>query len=227
MATSEACTPEHAFFCFDVLRARLYNEKHIQAPFEDARFPLFVTWNTVPSRPGGRSRLRGCIGNFGAMSLVEGLADYALISALQDHRFSPIGADEIPKLECRVSLLTDFEDVPTHLDWDIGTHGIYITFPVPSRTSTSIFGSSRRNTQQILSATYLPDVIPEQGWTKLEAVESAMRKAGWDGPIDEGMLLSVRLKRYQSRHVTVTWREYVEWRDIHDSAGCLEGNYVQ
>ena len=163
-------------------------------------------------------------------------------SALQDHRFSPVGVDELPKLECRqvcwqypprlcastepyidlyhsVSLLTDFEDVPTYLDWDIGTHGIYISFTVPSRTPTSIFGSSRRRSNhQMLNATYLPDVIPEQGWTKIEAVESAMRKAGWDGPIDEAMLMSVRLKRYQSRQVTVTWLEYVEWKKMHDSA---------
>jgi len=91
--------------------------------------PLFVTWNTASSRPGGRPRLRGCIGNFGAMSLVEGLADYAIIryswttlifhwvqdvchdsfasSALQDHRFSPVSADELPKLECRQVHLHD------------------------------------------------------------------------------------------------------------------------
>lgn len=37
MVTSEMCAPEHAFYCFDVLRARLYDEKHIRAPFEDAR----------------------------------------------------------------------------------------------------------------------------------------------------------------------------------------------
>jgi len=190
--------------------------------------PLFVTWNTAPSRPSGRPRLRGCIGNFGAMSLVEGLADYALISALQDHRFPPLSADELPKLECSVSLLTDFEDVPTYLDWDIGTHGIFISFAAPSRAPASIFGSSRRRiNQQMLNATYLPHVIPEQGWTKLEAVESAMRKAGWDGPIDEAMLMSVRLKRYQSRQVTVTWVEYVEWRKMHDTARDWEGSDVQ
>lgn len=115
----------------------------------------------------------------------------------------------------RVSLLTDFEEVPTYLDWDIGTHGIYITFPAPAPGSTSLFGSSarRRASQQTLNATYLPDVIPEQGWTKLEAVESAMRKAGYDGPIDEAMLKSVKLKRYQSRQVTVSWADYVAWKN--------------
>jgi AMMECR1 domain-containing protein len=55
-------------------------------------------------------------------------------------------------------------------------------------------------------------VIPEQGWTKLEALESAMRKAGWDGPIDEAMLENVKLRRYQSRKVMVTWDEYLNWK---------------
>lgn len=69
----------------------------------------------------------------------------------------------------------------------------------------------------MLNATYLPDVIPEQGWTKIEAVESAVRKAGWDGPIDEAMLMSIRLRRYQSRVVTVTWPEYLEWKKAFES----------
>lgn len=122
-----------------------------------------------------------------------------------------------------VSLLTDFEDVPTYLDWDIGTHGIYISFPAPSSaSSSSLFGSRRRSGHQTLTATYLPDVIPEQGWTKVEAVESAMRKAGWDGPIDEATLMSVRLKRYQSRVVVVNWPEYVEWKKVFDASESAE-----
>lgn len=206
------------------------------------------------------------------MSLIDGLADYAVIRYSLDHlvfhwlrmcamtRLRPVpyriidsplsvrmnspdlNAGKYPPLNHfrgsvkpythlypSVSLLTDFEDVPTYLDWDIGTHGIYISFVVPSRGPASIFGSSRRSSQQTLNATYLPDVIPEQGWTKLEAVESAIRKAGWDGLIDEAMLMSVRLKRYQSRHVTVTWLEYVEWRKMRDTTGdCgVGGNGVQ
>jgi AMMECR1 domain-containing protein len=41
---------------------------------------LFVTWNTIdPSRPNSRPRLRGCIGDFNAMPLADGLREYALI----------------------------------------------------------------------------------------------------------------------------------------------------
>lgn len=99
------------------------------------------------------------------------------------------------------------------MDWEIGIHGIYISFPSPSRAS--LFSTRRRSSHHdasLLTATYLPDVIPEQGWTKLEALESAIRKAGWDGVIDEALLESVKLKRYQSRKVEVTWDEYLEWK---------------
>ena len=57
--------------------------------------PLFVTWNTGASR-----RLRGCIGTFEPQPLYEGLADYALTSALHDSRFMPITKRELPNLEC-------------------------------------------------------------------------------------------------------------------------------
>ena len=32
---------------------------------------------------------------------------------------------------------------------------------------------------QARSAVYLPDVIPEQGWTKAETVDSLVRKSGY------------------------------------------------
>jgi len=207
---TNVCTQEHAFYCFDVLRSRLAAANHVTPSFPDAEYPLFVTWNTISFRPGGSSRLRGCIGNFGAMPLAQGLAEYALISALEDHRFRPIQESELPTLECGVSFLTDFEDVPHYLDWTIGTHGIYISLPYPARSSLI---SQRRRSDKQLTATYLPDVIPEQNWTKVEAVDSAIRKAGWDGVIDESVRQSVKLRRYQSRTASATWAEYLEWRN--------------
>lgn len=62
--------------------------------------PLFVTWNTRSSRPGKAPRLRGCIGTFEPISIREGLAEYALISAFQDHRFRKIEEWELENLEC-------------------------------------------------------------------------------------------------------------------------------
>lgn len=70
-------------------------------------------------------------------------------SALKDSRFPPMTRDELPRLFCSVSLLTNFEDVCDYLDWEEGVHGIRIEF-------INEKGSKR-------TATYLPEVAKEQG----------------------------------------------------------------
>ena len=135
------------------------------------------------------------------------------------------------QLLLRISLLTDFEDTSSYLDWTLGVHGIYISFPHPSAlpvvsspsssstpsplsSSTSLPSIRSRFSKptRLLTATYLPDVALDQGWTKVEAVDSAIRKAGWDGRINEDVRRSVTLRRYQSRKCVVGWDEYHSWR---------------
>jgi AMME syndrome candidate gene 1 protein len=131
-----------------------------------------------------------------------------------------------------ISLLTDFEDASSYLDWTLGVHGIYISFPYPSAlpalsstpsssstpsplsSSTSLPSTRSRFSKPTrqLTATYLPDVAVDQGWTKVEAVDSAIHKAGWDGRINEDVRRSVTLRRYQSRMCVVGWDEYHAWR---------------
>jgi AMME syndrome candidate gene 1 protein len=118
--------------------------------------------------------------------------------------------------------LTNFEDADSYLDWTIGVHGIHISFPHPSLLNTpssetpSPLSSSaylpRLTSKQSFSATYLPDVIPEQGWDKIEAVDSAIQKAGWNGRITEDLRRSINLRRYQSKVCSVQWEDYVDWR---------------
>lgn len=69
-------------------------------------------------------------------------------SAFNDSRFAPITLNEVPSLQCGVSLLIDFEKARNYLDWDVGIHGIRIEF----------YYNGRR-----LSAVYLPEVAVEQG----------------------------------------------------------------
>ncbi|KAE9404421.1 hypothetical protein BT96DRAFT_964179 [Gymnopus androsaceus JB14] len=223
---SQVCTVEHCFHAFDALYCALTPlAKPIPPTFLDEKYPLFVTWNTRSSRPGRSPRLRGCIGSFEPHPLHEGLAEYALISAFRDHRFRKIAKSELPTLECGVSLLTDFEDADSYLDWTIGVHGIYISFPHPSTlisessAAPSPLSSSsylpRITCKQTFTATYLPEVMPEQGWDKIEAVDSAIQKAGWNGTITEDIRRSVKLRRYQSRQHQADWDEYVAWRNEH------------
>ncbi|RAR09581.1 ammecr1 family protein [Stemphylium lycopersici] len=170
----------------------------VDADTSAAEHPLFVTWNTVTSSD---KRLRGCIGTFEALPLSTGLSSYALTSALDDTRFAPISAPELPSLECAVTLLTHFESVDDPMDWDIGTHGLRISFTDKGRR----YGS-----------TYLPDVALEQGWTKEEALLSLMRKAGWSGRKSEWRRVGVRVVRYQGKKVGLGWKEWKEWRDWVD-----------
>ena len=45
-----------------------------------------------------------------------------------------------------------------------------------------------------------------------ETIDSAIRKAGWEGRITEELRRTVKLRRYQSRKCFVGWEEFVKWR---------------
>jgi uncharacterized protein (TIGR00296 family) len=170
--------------------------------------PLFVTWNTVSTRRSGDGTpkehvLRGCIGTFEAQDLDTGLSSYAIISATQDTRFSPVRASELPSLAVAVTLLTDFEEAADAEDWELGVHGLRISF----RWNGRRYG-----------ATYLPDVAVEQGWTKEETLVSLMRKAGWVGRKERWNEIELGVVRYQGKKVSLEWEEFKRWRDWVDGS---------
>jgi len=188
-----------AFYCFDVLIA--YFEKNdVPKPieFENDEYPLFVTW-TKEKTIGKGTSLRGCIGTFSPQKIHSGLKEYALTSALRDKRFQATRASEVPQLHCGVSLLTNFEEVEDIYDWEIGKHGIWIDFKDPNGV--------KRN------GTYLPEVAPEQGWTKIECLDSLVRKAGYQGEITDSLRLKIKVTRYQSSKVYATYQEYITYRE--------------
>ncbi|ORY22589.1 AMMECR1 domain-containing protein [Naematelia encephala] len=204
-ASSAICTRQHALYCFDVLVAHFQKRDPMPPPFDNANesFALFATWNTTQGRrASGKPALRGCIGNFSPMPLAKGLREYALVSALEDHRFSPVREDEIPYLSCSVSLLTPFIPIPDPLSWTPGEHGIHLTFPSPTS-----------NSRRTLSATYLPEICPEQGWTKEETVISAIHKAGYRGKVVVGddIWNSLKVKVYGSVKAGCTYSEYTRF----------------
>nr|XP_025033788.1 AMME syndrome candidate gene 1 protein isoform X3 [Pelodiscus sinensis] len=156
--------------------------------------PLFVTWKI-----GRDKRLRGCIGTFSAMNLHSGLREYTLTSALKDSRFPPMTRDELPRLFCSVSLLTNFEDVCDYLDWEVGVHGIRIEF-------INEKGSKR-------TATYLPEVAKEQGWDHIQTIDSLLRKGGYKAPITNEFRKTIKLTRLC--HFNSTW---IGGRDFRQQA---------
>lgn len=221
-STVEVCTPEHCYHAFDTLYCALTFAEPIPPVFPDEKYALFVTWNTRSSRLGRPLRLRGCIGIFEPMPIRGGIAQYALISAFQDSRFKRITSDELDSLECGISLLTDFEDAKSYLDWTVGVHGIQITFPHPSLILSSSSGtptpsSSTPNLPHItshrtFSATYLPEVMVEQRWDRFDAINCAIQKAGWEGLVTEDLRRSIKLRRFKSEKCSVSWHDYWIWR---------------
>lgn len=137
--------------------------------------------------------------------------------AFDDTRFSPIPKSLLPALSCSLTLLGSFEPCTNPMDWNLGTHGLRISF----------IHRGRR-----YGATYLPDVAVEQGWSKEETVESLMRKAGWDGGAggmarrlmrvgsgDSGsskpwdQVSDFKTVRYQGLKASASYEEWQEWRE--------------
>ncbi|KAI9799005.1 MAG: hypothetical protein M1825_004901 [Sarcosagium campestre] len=177
-----------------------------QAPTPSEERPLFVTWNAISSRSGSKS-LRGCIGTFEAQPLEQGLKSYALTSAFEDSRFMPITKRELSGLEVGVTLLTDFEPAPNPTSWDLGKHGIRISFTHHSKR---------------YGATYLPDVALDQGWTKEETLISLMRKAGWSGRRDDWHKVGdLQVVRYQGKKMSMKYNEWSAWRKWIEMSGLL------
>ena len=187
--------PEMGYLCFDTLYSHLYNRKLPNySCIPNVEYPLFVTWKI-----GLDKRLRGCIGTFTPVSLHDGLQNYALVSACKDSRFESISKRELSQLHVSVSILLNFEDGADYLDWTIGLHGVRIHF----RTEN---GSKR-------SATFLPQVALDQGWTKVQTIDSLLRKADYRGPITENVRNSIRLTRYTCEKVSVSYQEFQNYRN--------------
>ena len=176
-------------------------------------YPLFVTWNTI-SRTSGHKSLRGCIGTFDPLPLATGLHTYALTSAFDDARFSPIPSSLLSALSCSLTLLANFEPCRDAMDWSLGTHGLRISFTYRGRRH---------------GATYLPDVAVEQGWTREETLESLMRKAGWDGGSSHGGVARRLLRGASSRTeqgAGKPWEELGDFRVVRYTGLKASANYA-
>lgn len=88
----------------------------------------------VLSRPGGafvtlriRSRLRGCIGQLPSREpLVRVVAYCAKAAGLEDPRFEPVRAEELPEIEIELSILSPLMDA-TPEQIQPGKHGISVS----------------------------------------------------------------------------------------------------
>ncbi|KAF6219193.1 hypothetical protein HO133_005018 [Letharia lupina] len=192
--TTSKSSSKTSFFSFGSRRSQ---QPSPAPPLKEEEHPLFVTWNTISPRSGNKS-LRGCIGTFEAQELEAGLRGYALTAAFDDHRFPAISLPELPTLSTSITLLTNFTPASHPLDWTLGTHGIRISFSHHGKR---------------YSATYLPDVAVEQGWSKEETIVSLMRKAGWKGRSGEWRdVKGLGVVTYEGKKASLGWAEWRGWR---------------
>ncbi|RWW06874.1 hypothetical protein BHE74_00042655 [Ensete ventricosum] len=77
-----------------------------------------------------------------------------------------------------------------------------------------------------LSATYLPEVAVHEatGWTKIETIDSLMRKAGFNGTINESLRKRLHVTRYQSTLYTMHYSDYASYvKTIRGAAPAING----
>jgi AMME syndrome candidate gene 1 protein len=168
-------------YAFDVLLSALdgRGDPPLPATVPDALgVGVFVTWNSRGA--DGSWDLRGCVGTLTQTQLGDALPTYARHSALRDSRFEPLTKGDLSTLQAVVSVLSGFEEAPGGVyDWTIDVHGVVLSIQHGRYT-----------------ATYLPEICGEQGWTKQECIASLARKAGFRGRLTPAILETAELTRY-------------------------------
>ena len=106
------------------------------------------------------NQLRGCIGCITSFDpLYKTIPHYAVQSAMQDHRFSPLTLSELPNVVIKLSVLTPPSPIQSINNIILGTHGVifsYLSF----------------------KSVFLPEVATEQGWDLETTLRHLESKAG-------------------------------------------------
>jgi len=113
-----------------------------------------------PAAAPPSERLRGCIGQVSpSYPLPESVVVSAAGAALNDPRFPPVKAEELPGLEVELTVLSPPRPIASWHDIVLGRHGIVIA------------KGGRR-------AVFLPEVPVQEKWTLEETLVHLARKAG-------------------------------------------------
>ncbi len=130
-------------------------------PVFDERRGVFVTLKRYPSRS-----LRGCIGYpLPVLPLRAALPRAGVAAAVEDPRFSPVRAEELPRLAIEVSVLT----VPVAIRAADPTELVNAVRVGRDGLIVDGFGAT---------GLLLPQVAPEAGWDAEEFLEGTCEKAG-------------------------------------------------
>lgn len=164
-----------------------------------SKAPLFITWDK-------NDDLRGCIGTFQPQPIEQGVKRFARTAAFDDPRFPKITKSELSSLSCSVTLLDNFKPISNCMGWEIGKHGLKLSFELNNN---------------YYSGTFLPSVAEEQEWDKLTTLYYLLKKADYgkisqskvedfyDKGIKEGWM---QLESYEGLKYTLYYDEYEEFK---------------
>lgn len=115
-------------------------------------------------------RLRGCIGyTLPFKPLFETIMDCAVAAATRDPRFAPLSADELPRTEIEISVLSPFFEIRGVEEIEVGKHGLMVSrggqqgLLLPQVATEYHF-----NRERFLEQTCLKAGLPETAWKEPE-----------------------------------------------------------
>jgi AmmeMemoRadiSam system radical SAM enzyme/AmmeMemoRadiSam system protein B/AmmeMemoRadiSam system protein A len=158
-----ALTQLRSYAVHEVARAVLGNHQVPEYPLPAflAELPTSGVFVTLKRK----GVLRGCCGSLdGSLTMQARIRESARRTALEDHRFTPVTAEELHGLSLSISVLGPAQVVPGPAEdraeyVEVGKHGLRLR-------------SGNRG------GLLLPTVPVEQGWSKQEFLEGICRKAG-------------------------------------------------
>ena len=153
--------------------------------------------------------LRGCTGGYGRQGMLDGVAKYAIASALQDKRFHPVVVQELPSLSCEVALLSERTPISPWNTWLPGTHGIFV----------ELLGEEGKT----YASAFLPDTIFDNGWSKKQTMSFLLQKAGYQGPLNTSTFERCQVSTFTGDLIQCDYKEYkkmyrTEWGFTPSSA---------
>lgn len=125
-----------------------------------------------------------------------------------------------------VSILRHFEDGVDYLDWEIGVHGIRIEFHnEKGNKRTATYLPDVATEQGLWMCTHTLCFVAffffycthftklvcffHTGWDQIQTIDSLLHKGGYKGLVTPDIRRSVKLTRYQSEKVTVSYQDYM------------------
>jgi len=124
-------------------------------------------------------RLRGCIGYLtGRGPLYKTVIQNAINAAVNDPRFQPVVAEEVPRLHIEISVLSPVVEVDDPEEIVVGRDGLIVS-------------------RGFHRGTLLPQVAPEYGWNRTEFLEHTCAKAGL--PKDAWKDPKTKIERYSAQ----------------------------